>query len=371
MSAYLKELVSNLEEMVAVRTKQLERRASQIQAAAEVGGAVASLRDLESMLGRTTQLISDRFGFYHVGIFLLDERKEFAVLRASNSTGGARMLARGHKLKVGETGIVGLVTGIGVARIALDVGKDATYFDNPDLPKTRSEMALPLIAGTEILGALDVQSTEPNAFTQEDISTLSILADQVATALQNTRFYTQTQAALEAARRAYGEESRRGWQTLLQASQELGYIRHKKGEFLPTLESLDPDTKKSLENGQVVKSADQRTVYLPIRVRNQLIGSLRLMKQVDAPGWQPEEIDDVNVLTNQISTTLDSARIYQETRNRASLERAIGEITTKIGAAAKVEAILRTTVQELGQQLGDAEVILELEGNQEETGASS
>ncbi|GAB4424485.1 MAG: hypothetical protein Kow002_14010 [Anaerolineales bacterium] len=364
MGTRLRELVTNLEGQVAQRTQQLEQRARLIQSAAEVGNAIASARNIENLLQRATQLISEKFGFYHVGIFLLDERGEFAVLQAANSPGGARMLARGHKLRVGEMGIVGAVTSTGTARIALDVGQDAVYFDNPDLPETRSEMALPLIAGPEILGALDVQSTEPNAFSQEDVSTLQILADQVATAVQNARLYSQTQAALDATRRAYGEQIRKSWQALLEERQ-LGYISRSQGDVLQAKSELPQGVQEALQSGQATIDVDGRVLYVPVQVRGKLIGAIRLAKPKDAPGWVQSEIEDVNRLAGQLSNTFESARIYRETQNRAALEQAIGEISTKIGATTKFETILRTTVAELGQQLGDTEVILELESDQD------
>jgi GAF domain-containing protein len=212
MSATAKSLVTNLEQLVVERTAVIEKRFAQIQAAAEVGKAVAAQHELDELLPLTTHLISSRFGFYHVGIFLLDSRKEFAILMAANSSGGKKMLDRKHKLRVGTEGIVGTVASSGEARIALDVGADAFYFDNPDLPQTRSEMALPLIAGSEVQGILDVQSLEPNAFAAEDIPTLQILADQLAIAVQNARLLRDTQEALFTARKATGETSRKGWQ---------------------------------------------------------------------------------------------------------------------------------------------------------------
>ena len=141
-------------------------------------------------------MINREFGFYHVGIFLLDTAREYAVLSAANSDGGQKMLERSHRLKVGETGMVGYVTSTGKPRVALDTGADAVFFNNPDLPETRSEIALPLRVGDEIIGALDVQSTEPNAFSQEDINVASILADQVSIAIQNARQFEETRRAL-------------------------------------------------------------------------------------------------------------------------------------------------------------------------------
>ncbi|HID89306.1 MAG TPA: HAMP domain-containing protein, partial [Anaerolineae bacterium] len=134
MRAQLQELVASLEQRVAERTAALSRRTLQLEAAATVAREAAAIRDVGTLLNKVVHLISDRFGFYHTGIFLLDEAKEYAVLQAVSSEGGRRMLERGHRLRVGEQGVVGYVAGTGEPRIALDVGKDAVFFDNPDLP---------------------------------------------------------------------------------------------------------------------------------------------------------------------------------------------------------------------------------------------
>lgn len=191
-----------LEKLVQDRTTELdlarvlsERRAKQFESISQVTRTISSTRDLDSLLAQITAVINREFGFYHVGIFL-DTAKEYAVLSASNSEGGQRMLERSHRLKIGETGMVGYVTSTGKPRIALDTGTDAVFFNNPDLPETRSEIALPLRVGEEIIGALDVQSIEANAFKQEDINILSTLADQVSIAIQNARQYEETRRAL-------------------------------------------------------------------------------------------------------------------------------------------------------------------------------
>ena len=194
MTGRLRQSIGELEDRVAQRTFELERRnealtyrSTQLQTVAEVARGIATSQQLEDLLNSITEMVSSRFGFYHVGIFLLDENKELAVLRAANSEGGKRMLNRKHALQVGKVGIVGYVTGMGRPRIATDVGEDAVFFNNPDLPLTRSEMALPLQVSGQIIGALDVQSTQSNAFTSEDVSLFSILADQVAIAIQNNQ----------------------------------------------------------------------------------------------------------------------------------------------------------------------------------------
>lgn len=358
MTARLRELIATLEERVAERTRALERRALQLRAAAEVGRAAASLRDLNELLAQVTRLISERFGFYHVGIFLLDDSGEYAVLRAANSEGGQRMLARQHRLPVGERGIVGFVTAEGRPRIALDVGEDAVFLANPDLPETRSELALPLIVGGRILGALDVQSKEPNAFTEEDVATLQVLADQIAIAIENARLFEENREALESARRAYGEVSRAGWRLISELYPELGYIAA--GQRVSRLEQrpMEPLALEAMRSGQPTLTPEQDGLYLPVVVRGQAIGVLRLFKQQGV--WTEEEIATATQLAGQLGGALDSARLYFDLSRRARREQAISEIAARLTATTQVENILETTVQELGRIFEGSEIVLQL-----------
>ena len=361
MSSSAQDLITNLEELVSERTQVIEKRVSQIQAVAEVGKAVAAQRDLEQLLYRASHLISSRFGYYHVGIFLLDQRSEYAILRAANSSGGKAMLEREHKLRVGTEGIVGTVASSDQARIAFDVGEDAVYFDNPDMPNTRSEMALPLIAGGEVLGVLDIQSVEANAFNEDDIPTLQILADQLATAVQNARMLRDTQEALFAARKATGEISQQGWQSLLENIDTTGYIGLTQGEIVPITDEMDASTKQALIIGSYVVSEDQHTINIPIIIRGQTIGMLRLSKPSHTESWRPEEIADVEALSDQISNALESARLFSDVQKRAAREHTIGKISDRLGSALDINDVMKTAVRELGTIISDAEIAVQLE----------
>ena len=169
--------------------EETQCRAMQLATAAEVSRDATSILDVDQLLTETVNLIRDRFGFYHAGVFLVDDAGEYAVLRAATGEAGQKMLGQQHKLKVGEVGIVGYVTERGEPRIAHDVGQDSVHFDNPLLPNTRSEMAFPLIVHGRVIGALDVQSTEKAAFSNEDVATLQTMADQLAIAIENARLY--------------------------------------------------------------------------------------------------------------------------------------------------------------------------------------
>ncbi|UCC89332.1 MAG: GAF domain-containing protein [Anaerolineales bacterium] len=374
MTTRLRELITDLERQVAKRTRDLERRAVQLQAAAEVGQAATSIRELDQLLNQVTHLISERFGFYHVGIFLTDDTSEYAVLRAANSDGGQRMLARGHKLRVGQQGIVGYATGMGEPRIALDVGSDAMYFDNPDMPDTRSEMALPLVAGTRVLGALDVQSIEEAVFTQEDIEVLQILANQVAVAIDNARLFAEVQQALEAERRAYGELSRQAWEETLRARPDLGFCSDERGVSIAR-DVWRPEMEQALRKGRTIQISNPKSRQLdaygkqtssplavPIKVRGQVVGVLDTHKPGDADPWTPEEIDTLEHIIEQLGSALESARLYQDVQRSAARERLTREITDQMRRATSVDGIVQTTVDALFTVMGTSGAFLRLEG---------
>jgi GAF domain-containing protein len=360
LSADIQGMVNELEQNVIDRTHELEIRATQLKAAADVGKAATSVRNLSELLQQTTNLVNERFKFYHVGIFLLDDRKEYAVLSASNSEGGKRMLEKNHKLKVDEKSIVGFVAQNVNARIALDVGQDAVYFDNPDLPNTRSEMALPLVASGQVLGVLDVQSTEPSAFSEEDVATLQIVADQIAIAIQNANLFTETEKALQASRDVYGDVSREAWKKVINNEPRIGYIATPSGVSPTHSETLETNMSKSFETGKVLTANDGLTITVPIKIRGQVIGGIRLKKSDISDAWTQDETNLAVTLSDQLSGALESARLYRESQQRAVRETLVSDISARISSVSRIDAILRETVQELGQTFGNTTVSFQM-----------
>ncbi len=363
MTSQLSELIEGLEARVSERTTVLEQRATQLKAAAEIGHLAANLRATDELLNQSVSLISERFGFYHVGIFLLDERREFAVLRAANSQGGQKMLANNHRLRVGQVGIVGHVTARGIARIALDVGEDAVYFDNPYLPDTRSELALPLVAGGRVIGALDVQSKESAAFTQEDITTLQVLADLLTIAIENARLFEESQKTLSATQSYFGEFSQYSWKSLLETRERIGYLATSDGAISSISDEWDETLSKAARMGQIVLDNDQTTAAVPVIVRGQSVGVLRLQKPGNGARWNKSELDTAQALADQLSAALESARLYQDAQCRAMVEQAIGNIAGRMDAFPEVETIMKTAVEEIGKLIGEATVSIRLAPN--------
>ncbi|HXF84063.1 MAG TPA: GAF domain-containing protein [Anaerolineales bacterium] len=366
--ARLQELNQTLEDRVASRTAELdeirrsaERRAKQFEAIARVARETMSHQNLQALLSNLTQLISDQFGFYHVGIFLLDEKQEYAVLHAANSEGGKRMLARGHKLKVGRTGIVGYVAASGSPRIAANVELDSAYFSNPDLPNTRSEMALPLRIDEEIVGVLDVQSTEPNAFRQEEIETLAILADQISIAIQNARFHAKAQELLEEAQKVSGSYVRDAWLVLQSQEERRGFLLS--GDTLKPLDHPIHNEKiaRAIErNEKVVENGEAAMLTIPIRLRDKAIGVLSV-RAPEPYEWDPDDVDIAEAVAERLSLAIETATLLKTTQRRAEIERVTAEVSSKISAATQFDIILRTAAEELSRAFGGSEVLVQIQ----------
>ncbi len=356
MAGELQETLSGLEQRVTERTlaleessKQIEKRASQLQAISELARSIASLQDPDRLLTTITNLVSQRFGYYHVGIFLVDEQKEFAILRAANSEGGKKMLARNHRLKIGIEGIVGFAISTGKARIALDVGSDAVFFNNPDLPNTHSEIALPLTIGGDVIGALDVQSEESQAFREEDMNVLGTLADQISVALQNARLFEQSQSALKELERTFQRYTESSWQQYTSTSQVLGY-RALEDKLEPILDA---------SKARPSKKADS-IIRLPIKVRGSTIGTMGIKTSKDRSELTEDEMVILQAATERVGVALESARLFREAQRRAATERAIGEVASKLSSSPDIDTILRLTVEELGNLLQDSEIAFQL-----------
>ena len=364
-------LQTSLEERVQERTAELEkanlsveRRARQFQAIAKVMNAISTTQSLELLLPLITRVISEQFNVYHTGIFLLDDNREYAVLRAANSEGGKRMLERRHQLAVGQSGIVGFVTATGQPRIALDVGADSVYFDNPDLPNTRSEIALPLRYSGQIIGALDVQSVEPNAFNSEDADVLTTLADQVAVAINNALSIEEAQKTLLEAQSAIGQTTQEAWQILRPAQLGLGFAYSESG-VKPIQQPIEnPQIHAAINRGETVLETgpDQKSrLVVPIRLRGKVIGVMHLNTTQGNYKLTEDDADIAEAVAERLSLAIETATLLQSTQHRADLERITTNITSKISSSARFETILQTAAQELSRVLGGSDVIVQIE----------
>lgn len=348
----LSELQNYLEQTVEENTRQLERRNRYLEAAARVAQSSISTLRLQDMLEKIADEISSHLGFYHVGIFLIDDQKEWAVLRAASSQGGKQMISRGHRLAVGKQGMVGYVTSIGRARITQEIDLDRVHSETPELPDTRAEMSLPLVSRDEVIGAIDIQDTNPNAFTDEDLVVLQTMADQVALAVQNIRLYEQTQESLEEIERVYGEYSQQAWRDIYQ-KHLLSTVRYT-GGIVSTI------------TGESVPQVSGNKVSLPVTVRGYTIGEIELAKDEDDREWSDEELKLLQSLSDQLGIALDSARLFNESQMQATTEHLISEINSQLWETLDINTILKNTAANLRESLDLPELTIRMTSPQAE-----
>lgn len=343
---------TSLEQRLADRTRLLENRTTQFQTVAEIGKLFSAQRSLDQFLPEIASLISARFGYYHIAIYLLEPAtpNSSAILAAANSLGGQAMLARGHRVKPGQPGLLGHVLAAAEMRLAPEVTRDPLYIPEPDLPDTRAQIVLPLISGQTLLGLLDIHSRAENPFNSDDIAILRLLADQIAFAIENARLIAENQAALEKSSRLYGELSAGAWQNLLRQRPELAILCSIQDSIEQVSGEWRPEQIQAAQLGQTIQ-ASQATLAIPIKIRGHVTGVIRLRKPDDAPDWTREEIALMETLTDQLAVALESARLFQETQRRAERERLASEITARMRLSNDPQAILQTAVHELRQAL--------------------
>jgi GAF domain-containing protein len=312
---------------------RVEARTLQLKAVTEVGRASSAILDPEELTERIVNLITNQFGYYYTALFLVDEKGEQAELHSATGDAGRLLKENKHHLRVGGNSMVGMAISTKEARIALDVGREALRFENPLLPYTRSEIALPLMVGDRILGALDVQSTKAGAFGPQEIETLQGMANQVAISFENARLYQNAKNSLEELQAIQRQYILEAWKPL-SGDENLEY---KVGD-----DYLDPDAPR---------------IDVPIALRDEIIGQISLAGETE---WTPEQRNMIEAVATQAALALENARLVEESQSSAVREHILAEITGKIWASTTMDGILQAAVRELGQALDAAEATIEL-----------
>jgi methyl-accepting chemotaxis protein len=339
------EALSGTNRAYEVRIRHLERLIAQLKGVSEVSRAAVSVHDLEVLLDEVTTLIDKLFEFYHLGIFLLSDDGRWAVLRASNSEAGRQMLAKGHRLAVGQQGIVGHVTSTGEPRIALDVGDDPVHFQNPMLPETRSEMALPLKVGDRIIGALDVQSKQEAAYDQDDIMAFHMMADHLAMTIENARLLGATQQAVHALGTQATEILATTSQQASGATEQSAAI----SQATTTVDEIKTIAEQLVARSQSVADTAQRSVEVSHAgqemVRETISGMAQIKARVDAI---EENILALSERTNQIGEIIDTVESIASQSNMLALNAAVE--AARAGEQGKGFAVVAEEVRDLAER---------------------
>ena len=328
----------SLEQTVKKRTQDTENKLVQIRTAAEISRSISSVLDLQSLLQQVVELIRQRFELYYVGVFLIDPNGSFAVLKAGTGEAGQKMLEAGHRLTIGGSSMIGCAVANRRSRIALDVGNEAVRFNNPNLPKTRSELALPIISRDKALGALTIQSTEPEAFDTDNVLILQGIADSLAIAMENAELYQQSQQDLDEIRSLNRTYLKKSWQDLIDYDRNPEYTYENKN--------------------QAASQLPIRKMEIPIILRDQIIGKIALESELAE--LAAEDIKLVDEIANQTALALENARLLEETQRRASQDEKVNELSVNLSRAFTIDDILKTALKELSELPAVTEVSVRL-----------
>ncbi len=335
LAVYFNRMISRLEQFQRSLEDQVAERTAQLEATNEVGRVASSSLDPDELIAKVVNLITDRFGYYYAALFIIEETGTWAELADATGNAGKALKERRHRLAVAGNSMVGFAITNRKARIALDVGEESIRFDNPLLPETRSEIALPLIVGDHTIGALDVQSKAASAFSPRDVEVLQNMANQVAVSIENARLFQSSQVLLEEMRATNQQYLLSSWSELTRASGKI--------EIQSKTPSLEVEGVYSTE--------------VPLMIRDQILGEVLVQSDEE---WTPEQKRLLEAVATQAAFALENARLLGESQQTALRERIAAGITERIWSSQSVDGILQTTIRELGRALEASEATIEL-----------
>jgi GAF domain-containing protein len=327
-------MVSRLETLQSTLEQQVVERTKQLAASNEVGRVAASSLDPEQLLSRVIPLFHEQFGYYFAAIYLVDPSGKWAELKEATGEAGKVLKQNHHRLEVTGKSMVGTAIRERSPRIAQVASDEKQRFDNPLLPYTRSEIALPLMVGDRVLGALNVQSAKESDFGPQVIETMKNMAGQVAIALENARLFQEAQQVIREMRTVQRQYLLEGWSGF---SEEHKNLEYRLGD------EADENSKK---------------LEIPINLRDQVLGQILLEGNQE---WTPDQQSLVDAIATQAAVALENARLVSESRHIALRERMVAEINSKIWASTTIDSVLQTVVKELGRRLDASQATIELE----------
>ncbi|MEO8610589.1 MAG: GAF domain-containing protein [Chloroflexota bacterium] len=340
---------------------EAKANATLLQAVAETGEILAKLLNMNSLLPRAVELIQERFGFYHVQVFLLDETNEYASLAASTGATGQKLLERRHRLAVGSKSVIGQVTLSAKPVIARDT--DAIYFHNELLPNTRAELALPVMDGDKMIGALDVQSRRVDAFNPEAVQALQVMANLLGTSVRNATFFEQQERGARETKRLF-LESESNLREIQRLNQQLtgqgweNYMRNRRKSNGITMdqERVVADDRwsdalvKASETRQTVTDSSSGVIAVPVMLGGEVIGAIEV--EPGNSGKESETVEMVKAIAQRLAISLDKARLFEESQEATAQEQRINEIVARYQTVTSVDDLLQITLAELSQSLG-------------------
>jgi len=356
----VREQQARLEELVAARTRDLERQSKELATAGEIAKLASTEPDPEGLMSKAIELIRERFDFYHASVFLLDEGKLWAVMAASTGEAGRQLLARGHRLAVGSASIVGWVTSNRMPRVAADVELDPFHFRNPLLPGTRSEMAVPVMIGDRLIGALDVQSTQPGAFGEADVRAIEAISAELAIAFENSRLLHQARSGLQGTIQRGDAHWTEPWRKLIGAEEStIVHLEPREGTG-GTGAATSAVADEAIRSGAPATSEDRKELAVPIQVRGEVVATIVARRTGPGEEWSDDDIAVVQTIAGQAALALEGARQYAEEQRRLAELELVNRVSQAASQLVNLDSLYRIVHSQLGRVMGSADLMIAL-----------
>ncbi len=345
-------------------TRSAQRSSQLLRTSSTIGAAATQISELKPLFDRVINLIQQQFDYYHVQVFLVNAAGDQAVLIASTGDIGVRLLSRNHQLAIGSQSVIGQVTMLGDAVIARDTDRDEVHYRNELLINTRSEVALPIRDGDVVVGALDVQSVQTNAFDRDDVQALQVIADFLGSAVRNSAQFEE-QARVSHENEALLREAENNIRTIQRLNREL--TRATWDEFAAnegtvtgvSLEQNRLTETRDWTTGLQTASSERRTVLttdgshhmvaVPLTLRGEVIGAIEIEggQQND-----PAMVSMIEEVAQRLAISLENARLYEDSREATAQEQFINALAARYQSTSSVDELLRVTLLELSETLG-------------------
>lgn len=337
----------------------------------EISTRASQRMPLRDLLAYTVNLILEKYPqFYHAQVFMLDERGVQARLIASTGEAGKQLLEHKHSLNVGSMSVIGEVTGDGKPKIEV-AGRGVHRF-NAILSATKLEAAFPLRIGTQVIGALDLQSNFEYGFGRHDIATFQSLADSLSLVIDNVRQYEaaiervqENQALTEQARSALREVDRlnkrligRAWTEFLRTQASgTGIDLDAQTQVITPREEWTDTLKQAAVQNKTVQQ--QNIVAVPLRLRGQVIGAMEF--ELDEQGeFSQEDLELIEEIGERFGLAAENTRLVEESQRVAQREALINEISSRMQASNNVEATMTEAARSLRETLQAHRVMIRL-----------
>jgi GAF domain-containing protein/HAMP domain-containing protein len=345
------------EKKIEERTKTLREYTVQLQTISEMAQSAATQPDLDALTERSVQLILNRFNFYYVAIYLLDDERNYCILKAATGSAGGYQMQRGVKLHVGEVNVISNVVGSGDPRIINDTALDFVFRKDPLLPETQAEAVIPLRTNQVVIGVLDVQSSTPNVFGEDEVIILQILADQLTIAIQNALLAKNLKKSMDEANSLYQRYTQTIWSREAMGKRISGY-EYNLLDVMPVDRKLPEEVLVRLQSGKATPVSaseiqdsslqpNQKVLLVPLMMYNQMVGVIGLEKASPDLDWTDDEITVVEAVTSQVALSLDNARLLEESQIRSGQLRLLQEITAVAASHTNLLELLDNVSQKL------------------------